>query len=73
MVACLAILGFAVWLTIQLLDMDSRPLAILLIVLSYLGALAVGTAVVTLTRIAFSLGAVPYLLGRGLRRLLARR
>ena len=71
--ACLAIAGFAAWLTVRLLDMNSRPVAILLIVLSYIGAFVLATAVMTATRIACSLGALPYLLGRGVRRLLGRR
>jgi hypothetical protein len=71
--AGLIIIGFAVWVSIRLLDTDSRPLAILLIVLSAIGAVIVTIAVVTATRMLFSLRALPYLLGRGLRRLLSHR
>jgi hypothetical protein len=69
-VAGLALLGFAVWVTIELLSGHSVAVSILLIALSYLGVIVIGSAVVTLTRMAFSLHLVPYLIGRGLRRLL---
>jgi hypothetical protein len=69
----LVIAGFAAWVTIRLLQRDSEALAILLIALSYLSAIVVGFAVVTATRMLYSLRAVPYLLGRGVRRLLTRR
>ena len=72
-VALVALIGFVVWLTDRLFQLDSEAVAILLSVLSCIGAIAVGSAVLTLTRIAFSLGAMPYLLGRGLRRLLTGR
>ncbi len=72
-VAGLAILGFVVWLAVRVLQSDGRTLAIVLIVLSCIGGLVVGSAVVTLTRMLFSLRALPYLLGRGLRRLLSGR
>ena len=71
--AMLAIVGFAAWITVRLLQVDGRALAIVLIALSYIGAVVVAIAVVTLTRIAWSLRAMPYLLGRGLRRLLTGR
>lgn len=71
--AGLALVAFAVWVTFRLLAVDSRPVAILLIALSYLGAVVVASAVLTVTRMAYSLHAVPYLLGRGVRRLLGRR
>jgi len=71
--AGLAIAGFAAWVSIRVFDTDSRPLAILLIVLTGIGAGVVGIAVLTATRMLFSLRAMPYLLGRGMRRLLSRR
>jgi hypothetical protein len=72
-VAALALVGFLVWLTDRLFALDSEAVAILLSVLSCIGAIVVGIAVLTLTRLAFSLGALPYLLGRGVRRLLTGR
>jgi hypothetical protein len=71
--AGVALAGFAAWVSIRLFDTDSRPLAILLTVLACIGAVVVGIAVVTATRMLFSLRAMPYLLGRGIRRLLSRR
>lgn len=68
-----ALVGFAVWVTIRLLRADSLPLAIVVSVFSYIGAVVLGVAVVTATRMLFSLRAMPYLLGRGMRRLLIRR
>lgn len=69
----LGLVAFAVWVTLRLLSTDSLALAIVLSVLSYIGAVVVGTAVLTVTRMLFSLRAMPYLLGRGVRRLLIRR
>jgi hypothetical protein len=71
--AALVIAGFTAWVSVRLLDTDSRPLAILLIVLSVIGATIVTIAIATATRMLFSLRALPYLLGRGVRRLLLRR
>jgi len=71
--ASVAIAGFTAWVSIRLFDTDSRPLAILLTVLACIGAIVVAVAVVTATRMLFSLRAMPYLLGRGMRRLFSRR
>lgn len=72
-VAALVIAGFTVYVSVHLYDTDGHGLAILLIALCCLGACVVTIAVVTATRILFSLGAMPYLLGRSARRLLTRR
>jgi hypothetical protein len=58
---------------VRLVDSDSRPVAILLIVLGCIGAAVVGIAVLTATRMLFSLRAMPYLLGRLVRRWLTHR
>jgi hypothetical protein len=71
--AGLTIAGFTAYVAVRLYDTDGRALAVLLIVLCCLGAFVVTIAVVTATRILFSLRAMPYLLGRGARRLLTRR
>ncbi len=72
-VAEAAIVAFAVWVTTRFLALDGRGVAIILSVICCVGLAAVGVAVVTVTRIAFSAGALPYLMGRGVRRLLGRR
>jgi hypothetical protein len=72
-VAGVALVGFAVWVTIRLLNTDSLALAIVVSVFSYIGAVVLGVAIMTATRMLFSLRAMPYLLGRGVRRLLIRR
>ena len=71
--AGVVIAGFTVYVAVRLYDTDSRALAVLLIVLCCLGASVVTIAVVTTTRILFSLRSMPYLLGRGVRGLLTRR
>jgi uncharacterized membrane protein YeaQ/YmgE (transglycosylase-associated protein family) len=71
--AGLIIIGFTGWVAVRLLNSDSRPVAILLIVLGCIGAGVVGIAVLTATRMLFSLRAMPYLLGRLARGLLTRR
>jgi hypothetical protein len=71
--AGLTIAGFTAFVAVRLYDTDGRALAVLLIVLCCLGAFVIAIAVVTATRILFSLRAMPYLLGRGARRLLTRR
>ena len=66
----IAFIGFGVWLTLRLLSVDSLPVAILLIVLSFVGIVVVFVAVMTIIRGLFSLRAVPFLIGRAVRRLL---
>lgn len=69
---CLAVIGFLVWLTIDLLMTDSLPVAIVLMILSYIGFAVLLVALVTVTRAAFSLRSLPFLLGRSIYRLLTR-
>ena len=67
------LVGFGVWLTLRLLSVDSLPVAILLIAMSYIGIVVVFVAVMTITRGLFSLRAVPFLIGRSIYRLLTGR
>ncbi len=66
----IAFVGFGVWLTLRLLSVDSLPVAILLIVMTYIGIVVVFVAAVTITRGLFSLRALPFLVGRTIYRLL---
>ena len=69
----LGLVGFGVWLTLRLLSVDSLPVAILLMAMSYIGIVVVFVAVMTITRGLFSLRAVPFLIGRSIYRLLTGR
>jgi hypothetical protein len=69
---CVALVGFLVWLTVHLLTTDSLPVAIVLLILSYIGFVVLFIAVLTVTRAIFSLRSVPFLLGRFIYRLLTR-
>lgn len=68
----LVAVGVLIWLTIDLLRTDSLPLAILLLILSYVGFAGLVVAVLIVTRAMFSLRSVPYLLGRWIFRLVTK-
>ena len=67
-----AIVGVLIWLTIHLLTTDTLPVAIVVLILSYIGFAVLFIAVLTVLRAMFSLRSVPFLLGRLIYRLLTR-
>jgi hypothetical protein len=67
-----ALVGVLVWLTIHLLTTDSLPVAIVVLLMSYIGFAVLLVAMLTVLRAMFSLRSVPFLLGRLIYRLLTR-
>jgi hypothetical protein len=65
---CLAVGALAVRFTIEILAMHTLAPAMLLLIANYVGFAVLLIAVLTVTRAVFSLRAVPFLLGRGIRR-----